>query len=143
MTTVLLPWPLTTTQSTPWLRVDVGTSTRRTRSVSLNRCGSNTTIRLWAEGTCMTGMPENMRFKCVARNGTGHTELDTSSSKGHSREGVRGTCAAASQPSTAANATSLFAQLASTHITLANITAIQVSFKASVLYIGQSIFQQM
>src|SRR6218665_2696077 len=103
MTTVLLPWPLTTTQSTPWLRVDVGTSTRRTRSVSLNRCGSNTTIRLWAEWTCTTGMPENKRFKYVARNGTGHTELDTSSSKGHSREGVGGTCAPASQPTTAAN----------------------------------------
>src|SRR6218665_3787763 len=88
MTTVLLPWPLTTTQSTPWLRVDVGTSTRRTRSVSLNRCGSNTTIMLWAEWTCTTAMPENMRFKYVARNGTGHTELDTSSSKGHSREGI-------------------------------------------------------
>src|SRR6218665_788579 len=47
------------------------------------------------------------------------------------------------QPTTATNATSLFAQFASTHITLADITTIQVSFKASVLYIGQSIFQQM
>src|SRR6218665_3981844 len=73
------------------------------------------------------------------------TELDTLSSKGHSREGVRGTCAPAKPTyyGTAANATSLFAQLASTHITLADITTIQVSFKASVLYIGQSIFQQM
>src|SRR6218665_324993 len=73
------------------------------------------------------------------------TKLDTSSSKSHSKEDVRRTCAPASQPTTAANATSLFAQLASTYITLADITTIQVSFKASVLhvYIGQSIFQQM
>src|SRR6218665_4152478 len=60
------------------------------------------------------------------------TELDTLSSKGHSREGVRGTCAPAKQSTTAANARSLFAQLASAHVTLADITTIQVSFKAVV-----------